>query len=205
MASSNVIVLCGASCSGKTSLAKAIQEVMEEPYLHVGLDHFEAMQPVRQGQRVHVLYGQGISLPDLLPVFHQCVASFAESGVGVIMEHIFLYPRWLRDAVNRLVSMDVLFVGVHCPPEELARREAARERRDPSSGQARWQHQAPAWLREQDPFALVVDTTGASSEDLAARIRQWLAEGPAPTAFQRLRLKPPFGYGESYGPGMPAV
>lgn len=200
-----IIVLHGASCSGKTSLAKALQEVLDEPYLHVGLDHFEAMQPVQGGRRVHAFYGQGIAQPDLLPVLHQCVASFAAAGVGVILEHIFLEPRWLRDAVARLHGYDVLFVGVHCPPEELARREAAREGRDLSSGQAVRQFHALEHLRERNPFDLVVDTTAATPEDLAARIKARPAEGSAPTAFRRLWAEPIGGDDAAYGPGMPSA
>src|SRR5438094_108644 len=33
-----IVLLNGASCSGKTSIARALQELMEEPWLHVGLD-----------------------------------------------------------------------------------------------------------------------------------------------------------------------
>jgi chloramphenicol 3-O phosphotransferase len=85
------------------------------------------------------------------------------AGVGVILEHILFQPCWLRDAVEQLHSCRVLFVYVHCPPEELARREAARERRDPSSGQAVAQFQALARLRERNPFDLVVDTTAVQA------------------------------------------
>lgn len=53
-----IIFLNGTSCSGKTSIAKAVQTLLPEPYLHVGLDYFEAMQPVRNGKRIHVFYGQ---------------------------------------------------------------------------------------------------------------------------------------------------
>lgn len=36
----NVVLLNGTSSAGKTSIAKALQEVMEAPYLHTGIDHF---------------------------------------------------------------------------------------------------------------------------------------------------------------------
>ncbi len=36
----NVVVLNGTSSAGKTSIAKALQSIMDAPYLHTGIDHF---------------------------------------------------------------------------------------------------------------------------------------------------------------------
>lgn len=43
----HVIFLNGASCAGKTSLGKALQEVLDEPYLLLGLDTCFSMVPDR--------------------------------------------------------------------------------------------------------------------------------------------------------------
>ncbi len=40
MEQGNVVVLNGASSAGKSSIAKALQEIMDAPYLHMGSDHF---------------------------------------------------------------------------------------------------------------------------------------------------------------------
>ena len=40
MGHGNVVALNGTSSAGKTSIAKALQEIMEAPYLHTGVDHF---------------------------------------------------------------------------------------------------------------------------------------------------------------------
>ena len=47
MAPGTIIVLNGASSSGKTSIAKALPEALNEPYLHIGLDAFFDMVPGR--------------------------------------------------------------------------------------------------------------------------------------------------------------
>ena len=39
----NIIFLNGPSSSGKTRISKTLQNVLDEPYLHVGLDHFLPM------------------------------------------------------------------------------------------------------------------------------------------------------------------
>jgi chloramphenicol 3-O phosphotransferase len=47
MTSGRIILLNGTSSSGKSSVARALQEVLSEPYLHLGIDTFIAMLPSR--------------------------------------------------------------------------------------------------------------------------------------------------------------
>lgn len=42
-----IVLLNGPSSSGKTSIARALQEIMEEPYVHTGIDHFLEAVPKR--------------------------------------------------------------------------------------------------------------------------------------------------------------
>lgn len=187
-----IILLNGASCSGKTSLARALQELLEEPYLHVGLDHFEAMQPRKQGQRIHMFCGQGIRAHDLVHVLHVASAAFAAAGANQVIEHIFLERAWLKDAVVRLAAYPVLFVGVVCPVEELERRERARYEalRRPWVPQAARQARRLAGLHVHAPYDLAVDTTTASPKELALLIRRRLQHGPPPSALRRLQGSP---------------
>jgi chloramphenicol 3-O phosphotransferase len=187
----NIIVLSGASCSGKTSIATAFQALSDEPYLHVGIDHFEAMQPQRDGRRLHVFYGQrkdGTADPDvdLVLVAHICIAAFADAGANVVAEHIFLKRRWLKDIVGRLRAYTVLFVGVFCPIDELIRREQEREEQVPSSGQSVRQVRQLEPLDNYAPYDLVVNTAELTADECARRIRSRLETGPEPTAFRRL-------------------
>ena len=48
-----IIFLNGASSSGKSALAKAMQETLPEPFLHVSSDHLVAsgMLPARRDER----------------------------------------------------------------------------------------------------------------------------------------------------------
>ena len=41
----HIIYLNGASSSDKSSIAKALQEILDGHYLHTGLDHFSQMLP----------------------------------------------------------------------------------------------------------------------------------------------------------------
>jgi chloramphenicol 3-O phosphotransferase len=195
MATASLIVLSGPSCAGKTSIVWALQEILEEPYLYVGLDHFEAMQPVKGGQRTHLFYGQAADRTwhpekDLVHVMHQCVATFAAEGANVIVEHIFLKRRWLRDAVLRFSDYPVLFVGVQCPLAELERRERERYGGNLTDSQsARHLNQLGA-IDRLAPYDVVVDTSRLSAEECARQIVRRLREGPMPTGFQQLRASP---------------
>jgi chloramphenicol 3-O phosphotransferase len=171
-----IVLLNGASCSGKTSIARALQEVMEEPWLHVGLDHFEAMQPHKEGKRVHCFYGQGISQPDLVPVLHQAVAAFSRMGAHVVNEHIFLERRWLEDAIERYRDLPVLFVGVLCPLDALEQRERERYR-GVQVGQSARQHAALAALHDAGLYDVAFDTTATTPQACAAEIRRRLSHG----------------------------
>jgi len=40
MAPGNVVILNGTSSAGKTTIARAVQDAMDEAYVHLGIDHF---------------------------------------------------------------------------------------------------------------------------------------------------------------------
>ncbi len=46
-AKGNVVLLNGTSSAGKSTIAKALQEQMDDPYLHTGVDHFLPRLPTR--------------------------------------------------------------------------------------------------------------------------------------------------------------
>jgi chloramphenicol 3-O phosphotransferase len=45
MGQGNVVLLNGTSSAGKSTIARALQEIMETPYLHMGIDHFLSSVP----------------------------------------------------------------------------------------------------------------------------------------------------------------
>ena len=55
----NVIVLNGTSSAGKTTVAKALQRIMDEPYLHTGNDQF--LSPHRPDNML--VYSDGTGIP----------------------------------------------------------------------------------------------------------------------------------------------
>jgi chloramphenicol 3-O phosphotransferase len=133
--SGKVILLNGASSSGKSSIALALQAIADEPFLHYSFDHLRGsgvlpLDRMRRGdfdwRQMRERFFEG---------FHRSLPAFAEAGNNLIVEHIVETPAWMARLVELLAATDVFFVGVHCPLDELERREAARDDRRP--GEAR--------------------------------------------------------------------
>ena len=119
MKQGKIIFLNGASSSGKSTIARLLQERLEEPFLHMQLDAFIDMLPRVNDDLVL----------KMAPGFHQSIAAMARAGNNVIADHVLVADgHWLRECVHLLTGY-VLFVGLHCPLPELERRERGREAR----------------------------------------------------------------------------
>ncbi|WP_342564837.1 hypothetical protein NST84_06705 [Paenibacillus sp. FSL R7-0345] len=75
----------------------------------------------------------------LIPVetayfYHRTIAMFADKGINLVLDTVIDNAFSRADFAECLAEYPLLRVGVHCPPEELARRE--RERGDRRIGQA---------------------------------------------------------------------
>lgn len=113
-----IIVLNGVSSSGKTSLAKKIQGINETAYFHLSLDGFESMAPQEQLMKdFWNLLGQAAS------AMHHSAATFSDLGLNVIVDTLILNlpeeATWLPECARLFSTRASLFVGVHCPLEEL--------------------------------------------------------------------------------------
>lgn len=108
----------------------------------------------------------------LIPVateyfYHRLVAVFADKGINLVLDHVIHDEFTRADFAESLAGYPVLRVGVHCPPEELARRE--RERGDRRIGQALEQL---AFVHKEEVYDVEVDTFAESVESCVARIIQ---------------------------------
>lgn len=203
MVSSNIIFLNGASSSGKTAIAHALQQTMEEFYVHTGIDHFFERVPLRfhafsNGPEPETPYGALWVMPAgqppvtelrfgpagirLFAGMYGAVAALASAGNNVIVDDVVFDPAVLREALRALEGFDVLFVGVRCPLEVLRERELARG--DRMGGLASVQHEI---VHAHGVYDLEVDTSLSSAMDCAFLIKQRVQDGPRPTAFDALR------------------
>jgi chloramphenicol 3-O phosphotransferase len=142
-----IILLNGVSSAGKTTLARALVDRLPD-YFCLGIDDFDLLierMEDREKQR-------------LIPVeteyfFHKTIALFSDRGINLVVDHI-LHDHFTRNHfVEVLHDYPVLLVGVHCPLEELERRE--RLRGDRTIGQACSQL---AFVHQKIVYDIEVDT-----------------------------------------------
>jgi len=202
--SGHIVILNGAPRSGKTSIARAIQD-FDGVWINLGVDASGAMTPER--------YRPGIGLrpggegPDLEPIIvqlyaalYESIAAHAGAGLNVVVDvgHHDSYSRplgILPDCARRLAGLAVLFVGVRCPIETIMQRRNAGTGSylkgspdDPVPEPVRrWQDA----VHNPGIYDLEVDTSRLVPEACAQEIQRMLSSGPKrPTAFERLARLP---------------
>lgn len=182
-----LILINGASSSGKTSLVRALQAALDEPYVDAGLDRFLWMLPSRYLDRP--LWDDVLGLATeagavgnrLVSGMHHAIVALLRTGNNVVADHVLVEPAWLDQAAALFADLPAYLAGVRCPLPVLEARERAR--RDRTLGQARAQH---ALVHAHGLYDVEVDTSLDSPEACAAQIRARIAAGP-PEAFRRLR------------------
>lgn len=176
-----IIFLNGTSSSGKSSIAAALLEELDTPWFHLGVDAFGAMRAV---ERTLELDG-----PELAAVlrrtragFHRAVAGMARAGNDVVADHVLSEPWRLQDCLEVMDGLDVVFVGVHCSPEELERRERARGDRTPGAAAIQLHS-----VHRHGLYDFEVDTSTSSPRECAQAIKRFVDRAPATRAFDELR------------------
>lgn len=186
--SGRIIYLNGTSSAGKTTLAQALLDVLEEPYLYFSINLFDEIPSRKQIKRGLV--------PDIRYFemgFARCIAALAGSGNNVIVDDVIAPPRnlptgqefdvldLLRQRVMMLSSFEVLFVKVFCPLDELERREIARG--DRIIGLAKSQYEQ---VHRYAVYDVELDTSAESPEDASARVLQALENHHHPRALAHM-------------------
>ena len=163
-----IIFLHGASSSGKSTLARTLQAVLDEPFLHVSSDQLvdAGLLPERREQGGPFDYWHQMR-PRFFAGFHRCLPALAAAGNDLIVDHVIEFASWRRELATLLAGLDVYLVGVHCDLDEIDRRE--RERSDRRVGEGRTHVQIDG-IHTFGPYDLEVDTTAAVSADLAESV-----------------------------------
>jgi chloramphenicol 3-O phosphotransferase len=126
-----VVILNGGSSAGKTTLGRALQAALSDPWLLVGIDLLIWTLPPEMVNDPNGLFvcdgviSRGEQFMSLYEGFQFGVAALARSGVNVILDDLTLdgvpdQHRW-NDALR---GLDVLWIGVRCAPDIAAEREA---------------------------------------------------------------------------------
>ena len=183
-----IIMLNGTTSAGKTSIITVLHKILDEPYLHAGIDAFFHMLPPRYlwgaqwGEVLDPASHAGPVGQRLAVGMHNSIAALARAGNYVLVDHVFLEPEWVSECAELFADIPAYLIGVRCPLAILELRE--QQRGDRSPGQARAQFDR---VHRHITYDFEVDTAAADAVTCAAAIRQYLSSGAAPSAFQRLR------------------
>ena len=159
----NIIVLNGASSSGKSTLARHCQDLLDQPFLHLSSDQLVdgGAIPRRRDETGPFAWSTHLR-PLFFDGFHRCIPAMASAGNNLLVDHIIEYPSWRAQLEDLLSGFDVFLVAVHCDSAELDRRERFRGDRRPGEGRAHLEdnqiHQLGSYDYEVDTSAGVDDT-----------------------------------------------
>jgi chloramphenicol 3-O phosphotransferase len=183
MHTGKIIFLNGTSSSGKTTIGKCLQEILTEPYLLLSVDDLLNCLPEREFEpttqdeaekSMEMIYR-------VISAYHRAVGALARAGINLIVDHVLQEEAWLGECLSEWSGLDVCFVGVKCPLDELERRETGRGDRNP--GTAAFQFDR---VHAHKTYDIEVDTSVLTADTCAERIKCASEEERFPTAFQKL-------------------
>ena len=185
-----ILLINGASSSGKTSLLRALQDALEEPFLEAGLDKIIWMMPERYLERplwddiLGKFDHSGQTGHKMAHALHRMILSLSTNGFSVVADHVLVEPAWVEDCACLFAGLPAYFIGIQCPLEVLEEREKSRRNR--TLGQARAQAEL---VHAHGLYDLEVDTARHSPQECAAQIIAHLRSGKKPQAFRKLKAR----------------
>ena len=175
-----IILLNGVGSVGKSSIAKALQTITAEPFLHVEMDAFLNMMPerfwdhpdgltfetVQQDGKPAVVIKSGPVAERTFRGMRHAIAAMARQGNNLIVDDVMLEDE-MTEYAALLSDFTLYVVGVFAPLEVFEARE--RQRADRLIGLARWQYDRAHRGKRYD---LKLDTSTATPMDCAELIKK---------------------------------
>jgi chloramphenicol 3-O phosphotransferase len=175
-----IILLNGVGSAGKSSIAKALQAITREPFLHVAMDAFIEMMPekfwnhpdgltfetIAQDGKPAVVIRSGPVAQRTFQGMRRAIAAMAQEGNNLIVDDVMLEDE-LADYQALLADCTLHLVGVLAPLDVLEARE--RQRKDRMIGLARWQYDR---VHQGKRYDLALDTSEITAAECAERIKR---------------------------------
>lgn len=198
-----IIFFNGASSSGKSSVARAMQHLNKSArYMIIGQDSFIKMMPygmlgfqqfAKEGfffeyldkgdldPRVAIKTGDfGLKI---IEASAKTAATLADAGFNVIVDEVLFDTEFAKLYLKHLSHHKVYFIKVHCDLEILVEREVLRG--DRSWGLAR--HHFNTLHRDEYLYDFKIDTSRTPSFELANQIFEFLKNNKDPQGFVQMR------------------
>lgn len=182
--------LNGTSSSGKTSISTELKNQKEIPFHHLSIDDFfrnynqfidntyPDMEPTRELEDHMVT---DILFDPINSLYYATIKLFSELGLNVIVDTVIDRNKWFNDFYELLSDFPILFVGVLCSKEELARREQSRG--DRLIGLSNFQFDKVYSFNEYD---LEVNTEELSPTECADKIFSFIKSDQDYSVFKKL-------------------
>jgi len=171
----DIIILNGGSSSGKTTLAKCLQNSFTEPWLRFSIDDLIESMPAAMLKKDSGIklcedgsVSPGTEFRKLESAWMHGIGEMARKGAGIIIDDVFLRGAEARKRwETTLEGLQVLWIGVLCDPIVAAAREKSRG--DRVEGMAVSQATV---VHEGMIYDVTVDTTTTPPEECARLIEQ---------------------------------
>jgi chloramphenicol 3-O phosphotransferase len=175
-----IVLLNGVGSAGKSSIARALQTITAQPFLHVQMDAFLDMLPealqdhadgfsfdtVLENGKPSVVIRSGPVGARAIRGMRHAIAAMAGQGNNLIVDDV-IFNDEISEYRALLSGFDLHLVGILAPLEVLEAREAKRSDRMP--GLARWQYPR---VHNDMNYDLEVDSSRLTPLECARRIQQ---------------------------------
>ncbi len=175
-----IILLNGASSSGKSTLARGLQAQLDAPFWHISIDHLRAARVLPDSRIESGEFSWRELRPSFFDGFHRCLPALCDAGNNLIVEHIVETLEWMDRLLGLLGHLDVFFVGIHCSVSELERRERARG--DRRIGEAKLDYES---VHTFGIYDLEVNSEQSPEHNVAKILCAWKAR-QRPGAFETM-------------------
>jgi chloramphenicol 3-O phosphotransferase len=174
----DVIVLNGISSAGKSTVARALQALLTQPYLIFGVDTLiDALPPAMTTQADGLVLESdgrvqaGTGFTAIEDAWYTGLATTARAGVGLILDEVFLGGSRSQARLRAaLEGLHVAWIAVDCDVHLASRRESTRADRTPGMAAAQFR-----LVHNGVNYDLRVDTSTHSPEACAEQIRVGVA------------------------------
>ncbi|MBT4594292.1 AAA family ATPase [bacterium] len=194
-----IIFLNGTSASGKTSIAKELQNHYPGPLMLTGIDEFFKMMPskyigMNDGSKPGFYFEEDVDNDGPIVYMHAGeyarklysagpygVRMLADAGNDVIIDEVLVGGRkeldWYRHALR---GHKGYFISVNCSLEEVQRREKGRLNRFENHARPQFKIVHNHGL----PYDFEVNTTNISIEKAAKQVLDFVLSGAEPKVFK---------------------
>jgi len=175
-----IICLNGVSSSGKSTLARSLQENLNQPYYWMSEDTFTFILPDKFNIFKNDTAENEKIWDQAIINYYHAIKMYSDRGYNVIVDGVLDDEEWVDVLVEILQDNPVLFVHVTCSEQELIKRELARGDREIGLAIEQLAYLSP----KEQIYDTTVDTHVHTTEECTGKI---IALVDNPDSFQAFR------------------